>query len=153
MKMDDPIPQFSHLVTELKYRHPKLAYLHAIEARIHGITFFEPKQEENNDFLRKIWSPSSFISTGGHTRDSAIALAESQGDLVGIGRMFISNVSVEIYISTRERLTDNVMLQPDLVRKMQENILLTPYDRSTFYCPGPKGYIDYPTHFHAKSRL
>ena len=30
MRMDDPIPTFSHLVEELKRRLPKLAYLHAV---------------------------------------------------------------------------------------------------------------------------
>ena len=47
---------------------------------------------QSNDFLREIWSPRPFISSGGHTRESAFEFAE-RGDLVAFGRLFISNVS------------------------------------------------------------
>ena len=36
MRMDDPIPQYSHLVAELASRHPKLAYVHVVEPRVSG---------------------------------------------------------------------------------------------------------------------
>ena len=34
MGMEDPIPQFTYLVNELKQRHPNLAYLHVISAGV-----------------------------------------------------------------------------------------------------------------------
>lgn len=36
MRMDDPLPTFTYLVTELAARHPNLAYLHLVEPRISG---------------------------------------------------------------------------------------------------------------------
>ena len=32
MRMEDPVPQFTYLVDELKQRHPNLAYIHVISA-------------------------------------------------------------------------------------------------------------------------
>jgi len=49
--------------------------------------------------------------------------AQDEIDLICFGRPFISN--------------------PDLVRKLQDNISLTPGDENTFYGGGEKGYIDY----------
>lgn len=40
-----------------------------------------------------------------------------------------------------------ITLQPDLVRRLKEDIPLAEYDRSTFYVPGDysgKGYTDFP---------
>lgn len=45
-------------------------------------------------------------------------------DLVGYGRQWIAN--------------------PDLPKRFQLGAPLTPYDRSTFYEGGSKGYTDYP---------
>lgn len=36
MRMDDPIPQFSHVVKEIAKRHPALAYIHVVEPRVSG---------------------------------------------------------------------------------------------------------------------
>jgi len=93
MRMEDPVPQFSPFVTELKKRHPDLAYLHGIEARVSGPDDIESKAKEDLNFLREIWSPLPFISAGGYTREAAVATAEKTGDLIAFGRVFISNVS------------------------------------------------------------
>ena len=38
-----------------------------------------------------------------------------------------------------------LLLQPDLPRRIREDLPLNKYDRTSFYVPGePKGYIDYP---------
>ncbi|KAF5366822.1 hypothetical protein D9758_006530 [Tetrapyrgos nigripes] len=53
--------------------------------------------------------------------------ADEKGDLIVFGRQFISN--------------------PDLPFRLLNDIPLTKYDRSLFYCPGDnngKRYIDYP---------
>ena len=34
---------------------------------------------------------------------------------------------------------------PDLVRRLRENVVLNAPDKATFYGGGAKGYIDYPT--------
>jgi N-ethylmaleimide reductase len=54
-------------------------------------------------------------------------------DLVAFGRHFIAN--------------------PDLVERFRLGIPLNPYDRSTFYSSGPKGYLDYPAHTGALQEL
>ncbi|MBI5607879.1 MAG: alkene reductase [Deltaproteobacteria bacterium] len=67
----------------------------------------------------------TYILSGGY--DAARAEADLQagrGDLVAFGRPFLSN--------------------PSLVAKLKAGAALTPPDFSTFYTPGPKGYVDYP---------
>lgn len=85
MGMADPKPQFSYIVEQL--RKHNLAYIHVVEAMT---------PDKNNDFLRDIWGQregSTYISTSGHTRKSAIETADNKGGLVAFGRLFIPNVS------------------------------------------------------------
>ncbi|TFK37222.1 NADH:flavin oxidoreductase/NADH oxidase [Crucibulum laeve] len=137
MKMDDPIPQFSHFVSSIKESHPNFSYIHVVEPRIDGVEghrqsdgYFNDTGKESNDFIRKIWLPRPLITAGGYTRTNALKRAEeSQGELIAFGRDFIAN--------------------PDLPLRMKHNIPLNPYDRNTFYTPAEqerseKGYIDYP---------
>ncbi|EIN03581.1 FMN-linked oxidoreductase [Punctularia strigosozonata HHB-11173 SS5] len=129
MRMPDPIPQFSHLVSALRSAHPNLAYLHVVEPRISGSNDKDPSTydptEESNDFLRKIWKGKPIISAGGYTRESALEHSEKTGELVAFGRHFIAN--------------------PDLVERFTRNIPLNKYDRSTFYAVmSPVGYVDQP---------
>ncbi len=66
------------------------------------------------------------IATGGLDRESANRLlAENGADLVGFARLFIAN--------------------PDLVERLHRRLPLAKPDETTFYSPGPQGYIDYPT--------
>ncbi|KAJ8462523.1 hypothetical protein ONZ45_g17902 [Pleurotus djamor] len=121
----DPRPNFSYFVKELKARFPELAYLHVTEPRINdgdGVKEMQVIDEENN-FLRKIWSDKPFISAGGHTRERALRAAED-GLLVGVGRHFLAN--------------------PDLPVRWRFDLPLNPYNRATFYTPGDVGYTDYP---------
>ncbi|KAG6849256.1 hypothetical protein H0H93_009961 [Arthromyces matolae] len=129
MGAEDPTPQFSHFVSTLKGRHPSLAYLHLIEARVLNNIDREAGAHESCDFLREIWAPSPLISAGGYSRDSAIQTADTHGELVAFGRLFISN--------------------PDLPLRLIKNIPLSQYDRATFYGVvgdqegTEKGYLDY----------
>ncbi len=52
-------------------------------------------------------------------------LDRGEADAVAFGKSFIAN--------------------PDLVRRLQCKAPLNAWDASTFYVPGPKGYVDYPT--------
>ncbi|KAK7442714.1 hypothetical protein VKT23_015960 [Stygiomarasmius scandens] len=134
MGMKDPKPTFSYVVSEIKKSHPTLAFIHVVEARAKGFDVVEVPKEENNDFLREIWtSPESdengrrFISAGGFSRDIALETAEKKGDIVAFGRLFLAN--------------------PDLPRRIKHDIPFNKYDRTTFYIPGSsdaKGYTDYP---------
>lgn len=94
MGMQQPIPQFSHVVSELKARFPELAYLHVVEPR----RDFADHLQGSNDVFRAIWEPKVLITSSGYNRDLAIKVADkayAQGstELVAFGRHFLANVS------------------------------------------------------------
>ncbi|EIW75159.1 FMN-linked oxidoreductase [Coniophora puteana RWD-64-598 SS2] len=131
MRMVDPIPTFSYYVHKLKERN--LAYIHVVEERdlsyIFGPERVDAPAKSNNDssdVLRKIWGDRPYIASGGFNREKALKTAEEKGGLVSFGRLFISN--------------------PDLPRRLREDLPLTKYDRSKFYLVGnhtPDGYSDW----------
>ncbi|TCD67638.1 hypothetical protein EIP91_012203 [Steccherinum ochraceum] len=124
MRMTDPKPQFSYIVEKIKENHPDLAYLSLVEPRASGTEYRTVQKGESNDFLRDIWAPRPILSAGGYDRELGLKVAE-KGDIPVFGRWFISN--------------------PDLPVRLEKNIPLTAYDRTSFYTPSdPKGYIDYP---------
>jgi 2,4-dienoyl-CoA reductase-like NADH-dependent reductase (Old Yellow Enzyme family) len=55
---------------------------------------------------------------------ASAAVGEGRVDAVAFGRPYISN--------------------PDLVSRFRDGVPLTPWDSSTFYGTGPRGYTDYP---------
>ncbi|KAI0659533.1 FMN-linked oxidoreductase [Cubamyces menziesii] len=125
MRMPDPVPTFTYMVSRLASDHPNLAYLHVVEPGISGGTDGVAKPGESNEFIRKIWLPRPLVSVGGYTRDKALQVAEETGQLIAFGRAFVSN--------------------PDLPRRLLQNIPLAEWDRELFYTPeDPHGYIDYP---------
>ncbi|KAK0934769.1 hypothetical protein LTR29_013626 [Friedmanniomyces endolithicus] len=126
MKMEDPIPTFSHLLRSLK--ELKLAYVHLVESRISGNADVETTGKI--DPFIDIWAGTSpILLAGGFKPDSTRRAVEEQykdKDVVVVfGRYFISN--------------------PDLVFRVREGIELATYDRETFYlAKSEKGYLDYP---------
>ncbi|MBX3020093.1 MAG: alkene reductase [Bdellovibrionales bacterium] len=66
----------------------------------------------------------AYILSGNYSSETAEQdLAAGLGDMVAFGRPFIAN--------------------PDLVRRMREQIPLAVPDQTKLYTPGPEGYIDY----------
>jgi len=133
MKMENPRPTFAYLATALRDKHPRLAYLHAVEPRISGYDEVHSHSSEDNEFLRDIWKGGEggeervFITAGGHTRETALRYAEREGELIAFGRLYITN--------------------PDLPARLRTNVSLRPGDRSKYYLPGnltPFGYNDWP---------
>lgn len=132
INMPDPVPTFGYLAEELRDRYPRLAYLHVVEPGAAAADIADPdkySKNASNDFLRKIWDPTKrpFISAGGYTRQTAIARAEKDGDIIAFSKYYISN--------------------PDLPRRLIENAPLATPDSKYFYVFGssdPKGYTDYP---------
>jgi NADPH2 dehydrogenase len=126
MKMENPIPQFTHFITNLK--ELKLAYIHVVESRISGNADIETT--EKIDFALKAWGKTSpVLIAGGFKPDSALrAVDEEYADediAVVFGRYFISN--------------------PDLPWKIKNGVDLVKYDRDTFYkAKSEDGYTDYP---------
>ncbi|KXN89084.1 putative inactive dehydrogenase EasA [Leucoagaricus sp. SymC.cos] len=127
MGMDDPVPQYTHFVRELKMKFPRLSYIHVLEPRVHGSEDVQAKEHESNDFIRDIWAPGVVVSAGGFIRQRAIEQSSIwPNELVAFGRLFTSN--------------------PDLPLRLMRNVPLTPYDRSTFYLAGDssgRGYTDF----------
>lgn len=128
MRMKDPIPQFTHIISEL--RPLGLAYLHLIEARVSGNVDNAMVLSESLDFAFQAWKGAGpIILAGGYNLERATRALENElkdeSVAFAFGRHFISN--------------------PDLPFKLANNIALTPYQRDTFYkVKSPHGYIDYP---------
>jgi hypothetical protein len=99
MRMKDPLPTFSYLISEIKRRWPDLAYIHVIEPRQNevyaGVISVPVDISGTNDPFRDIWAPRPFISCGAYAddRESGIMTAEEKGDIIAYGRPFIANVS------------------------------------------------------------
>src|ERR1700761_9434206 len=99
MRMSDPIPQFTHLVSTLAGRHPTLAYLHLVDSRVHGGSDVTSKTNETLDFARDAWRVTGqpLLIAGGFNRENALSLMAQKGmENVALvfGRHFIDNVSI-----------------------------------------------------------
>ena len=123
--MSDSNPQalFSYVAEHLN--EYGLAYLHIIEPRVKGnIVINEGQAPVASQQLRKIFK-GKILAAGGFEPETAEAIVEKgDADAVTFGRHFVSN--------------------PDLPRRIREDLPLTPYDRNTFYTFDARGYTDYP---------
>ncbi len=123
----DPMPLYSHVVKALDKLG--LAYLHFIEPRSSGSGRAEVNWQNVPSAMvlfRPLWS-GVLITAGGFTGESAnAAIADGHADAIAFGRIFISN--------------------PDLPRRLQHGLPITPYNRATFYGGEEKGYTDYPAY-------
>ncbi|KAM0791624.1 hypothetical protein ACM66B_006063 [Microbotryomycetes sp. NB124-2] len=132
---------FSYLVSTIKREFPDLAYLHLTQPRIAGGFDNDKAQEsESLDFLLELYQPQRVILAGGYTPEQALKDADKWPNcMIAFGRHFISN--------------------PDLPLKVQAGVELAPYNRKTFYTPGPtakEGYTTYKAELSpedVKSRL
>jgi N-ethylmaleimide reductase len=128
--MSDSNPQilFSYVAEHLN--EFGLAYLHVIEPRVKGnVVIQEGQAPVASQQLRKIFK-GKILAAGGFEPDTAEAIVEKgDADAVTFGRHYVSN--------------------PDLPRRIREDLPLTPYDRNTFYTFDARGYTDYP--FYAES--
>lgn len=119
---EDSIPTFDYIIEQLnKYN---LSYLHLTEAA--EANFDVPFIEKQ---IAKRYRPmykGNLIINGGFTQESGNkAIEEGNADMVAYGVPFISN--------------------PDLPERFAQNAELQRADSKTFYVPGAKGYIDYPS--------
>lgn len=125
----NPQPLFNHVVEQLA-RWP-LAYVHIIEGQTGGTRDY---QQGDTPFdytaLRVAYAraggKAAWMLNNGYDGEMAeTAVASGRADMVAFGKAFIAN--------------------PDLVRRLREKAPLNPWDTSTFYGGGEKGYLDYPT--------
>ncbi|KZV62902.1 putative NADPH2 dehydrogenase chain OYE2 [Peniophora sp. CONT] len=130
MRMSDPVPTFSAIITHLRDTYEKLSYIHVVEPRIKGDNTATEEDwhedPESNDFAYEIWGDRPIIVAGGYTRETALKAAEKDNVIVAFGRNFLAN--------------------PDLPTRLKDDLKLNAYNRATFYTPGPVGYVDYPTY-------
>ena len=109
--MKDPIPTFAALTSELKKRFPDLAYLQVTEARFDDrVDKSEVRQDTRNDFLRDLWAPKPYISTGAATFKTGIENAEKKGDVIAYGRYYLANVSIHYISQFSTSSTDDFLL-------------------------------------------
>ncbi|KAK8041110.1 hypothetical protein PG994_014117 [Apiospora phragmitis] len=122
MGMADPIPQYSDVIH--KANRLELAYLHLIESRISGTQ--EVERTEGLDFAYEIWDRPILLA-GEFQAANAQKLVDEEYPgkdiVIAFGRYFISN--------------------PDLVYRIQKGLVLSAYDRNTFYTNWAAGYVDY----------
>lgn len=101
----------------------RLAYLHVLDHSPLGAPTVPDSVKQK---IRRSFG-GTIILAGGYDRARAEAdLQAGHGELIAFARPFISN--------------------PDLVRRLREDLPLATPDAGTFYTPGEKGYTDYPVH-------
>lgn len=108
MGMASPESQFTHLISNIRALYPDFAYLHVVEPRVDGSVdraTIPPSQTAERDALHALWSPKPLVSAGGHDRATGLDTAQHTGVLVAYGRLFISNVSGELYLNIATNLT------------------------------------------------
>jgi N-ethylmaleimide reductase len=100
-----------------------LAYLHLIEGSTGGARDFAPFDYEA---LRRDF-PGAWMVNNGYDRAMALeTVASGKADLVAFGKPFIAN--------------------PDLGRRLRENLPWAEGNRKTYYGGGAAGYTDYPAY-------
>ncbi|XVN48579.1 alkene reductase [Novosphingobium rhizosphaerae] len=127
--MSDSDPQATFGYVARKLDGLGIAYLHVVEPRIKGTELIAEGEPIAVRHLRPLFG-GTIIAAGGFDRAGADAVLETgDADAVAFGRAFIAN--------------------PDLPERLRLGLLLTPYDRATFYGGDARGYTDYPFHAHA----
>lgn len=127
-KDSHPYALMAYLLEELNSRN--LAYVHMVEPSIGGNADIVVEGDSLAPF-RALYK-NTFIAAGGYQRASAVQAVQSgHADLIAFGRPFIAN--------------------PDLVARLQMDAPLAAGDPATYYAPGDKGYIDYPSMAEAEA--
>ncbi len=121
MKDGNPVETFGHAAKELDQFG--LAYLHVLEG-LPGHWSHVPGPRVST-VIRAAFH-GAFIANAGYDAEKATqTLDNGDADLIAFGVPFLAN--------------------PDFLERVRRGAPLNPPDMATFYSPGPKGYIDYPT--------
>ena len=118
----DPDTLFAHVAGALAPLG--LAYLHIIEPRVTGNTEVGDQTLVAASALKPLFGGPVIVAGGFDGIGAEAIVRRGDADLVAFGRHFIAN--------------------PDLPDRLARHLPLSPYDRSTFYYGGAKGYADYP---------
>ena len=117
MSDSDPVGLASWLAEQLNPLN--LAYLHLMRG-----DFLGPVTEDVVTPVRERYRGVLIANMGYTPAEAEAAIGANQCDAVAFGVPFIAN--------------------PDLVERIRNGEALNEADMSTFYTPGPEGYIDYP---------
>ena len=119
---EETIPTFEYIINRLNTYN--LAYIHLTEPQAKQTDLPSYAVKEIAKHFRPLYNGTLMIN-GGFDRESGNRIINNgHADLVSYGKPFISN--------------------PDLVARFRNDLELAPWDESTFYTPGPEGYLDYP---------
>lgn len=120
----DPVALYDYLINELN--DFDLAYLHIMESYSPMVPAekYVKYLKEVTPHYRKIYKGNLITNVKFDYESGNKIIKEGNADMVAFGKAFISN--------------------PDLVERFEKEAPLTPWDESTFYHGGEKGYIDYP---------
>lgn len=123
MHDSDPVALSIYLAESLN--RYGIAYVHTVEPIEEDHAFANAGAPRVTPHLRKGFK-GALITNGGYTAETAEeAIREGRADAIAFGQPIIAN--------------------PDFVARVQRGAELNEPDPSTFYTPGPKGYLDYPT--------
>ena len=123
MTMDEEtIPTFDYIISKLN--EYDLAYLHLSEpfTDVSEVPFAEQNIAKR---YRPIYKGTLVINNSFDQESGNKIIEQGLADAVAYGKPFISN--------------------PDLVERFKENASLSEWDQTTFYTPGEKGFLDYPS--------
>lgn len=112
--------EYSYLAQQLDIRG--LLYIHLVD---HSPMGAPPVPDSMKATFRKVFKRALILSGGYDAVRAENDLAAGKCDLVAFGRPILAN--------------------PDLVTRWKTGAALNAPDMATFYTPGPRGYIDYPT--------
>lgn len=111
---DDPAASHAELIRQADALG--LAYLHVMRSPLTTLDAFA--------LGRELFRGPLILNDGFDPDGAEAAIASGEGAAVSFARHFIGN--------------------PDLVRRIRDDLALSRFDRKTLYTPGPRGYSDYP---------
>jgi N-ethylmaleimide reductase len=120
------MPLYPELESDYGYLAEKLnatglMYVHLVD---HSAGGAPPVPDSIKATYRKTFKRTLVLSGGYDAKRAESDLSSGRADLIAVGKQFLAN--------------------PDLVERWKKSAALNPPDPTTFYAPGPKGYIDYP---------
>ena len=118
MQDSDPAGLTAFVAAELGRRG--IAYLHLMRA-----DFLREQQGDVVTPARRAFRGALVLNMGFTPAEAAAAVAAGTADAIAFGTAFLAN--------------------PDLPDRIRAGAALNAPDPRTFYSPGPKGYVDYPT--------
>ena len=120
------MPAYPEMEADYGYLARKLnelgiVYVHLVD---HSSMGAPAVPQSIKDTFRREFKRTLILSGGYDAARAEADLAAGKADLIAFGKPFLAN--------------------PDLVERFKSGAALNPFDMSTFYTPGPKGYTDYP---------